>query len=511
MSSLLQWPSAHLTGAVVSLALMACVAGCGSRERENRAEEAVDVGKRAGGVVTLWTDSTELFMEYPTLVVDRPGKFLIHLTVLSDFASLESGQITLRFEPRDGRDGFSIVQEAPRSPGIYGLSPNFPRQGLWDLTITIEGPQLRDVISVPDLRVYASHAAAIDVAAGPKSGISLLKEQQWQTPGFRTSFASIGTIDQSFDASGEIVPAANRYAEVAAPIGGLIEVAGLEASPVPGQRVEKGQVLATLTPTLGESGSSFAAARRAMREAQQEFERATRLFDVEAIPERRLLEAEIRLDAAREAIAGLTLGGRLPPGGKLPLRSPIDGVVASRTVTPGSRVEAGARLFTILDASIVWLRVDVPARRAPLLSEDSGASFQIEGRSRIDRVARTLSIGSMIDPVSRTVPVLYEVENPDASIKVGSNVRVSVRSGREESGVVLPSSAILDESGRPVAYVQVQGETFERRDLILGGKDAERVLVRSGIRPGERVVTGAAYQVRLASLSTSVPAHGHEH
>jgi cobalt-zinc-cadmium efflux system membrane fusion protein len=35
--------------------------------------------------------------------------------------------------------------------------------------------------------------------------------------------------------------------------------------------------------------------------------------------------------------------------------------------------------------------------------------------------------------------------------------------------------------------------------------------VRSGVEAGERVVTGAAYQVRLASLSTSVPAHGHEH
>jgi RND family efflux transporter MFP subunit len=511
MFFLLQWRSPRMISAIVTLALTAFVAGCDSREREIRGEENVDVGELAGGVVTLWTDSTELFMEHPALVVDAAGKFLIHLTVLPDFAPLRSGKITLHFEPRDGLAGFTIVQEAPRSPGIYGPSPNFPREGLWDLTITIESPQLRDVISVPDLRVYASNASAPEVAAGLDSGISFLKEQQWKTPGFRTRFARTGSINQSFDASGEIVPAANRYAEVAAPIGGLIEVAGLKVSPVPGQRVEEGQILATLTPTLGESGSSFAAARRELREAQQEHERAKRLFDVEAIPERRLLEAQIRLDAAQEAIAGLTRGGDLPSGGKLPVRSPIEGVVASRTVTPGSRVEAGAHLFTVVDASIVWLRVNVPARMAPLVDEDSGASFQIEGLSRVYRVTRTISIGSIVDPVSRTVPVLYEMENLDGSIRVGSNARVSVRSGQEETGVVLPSSAILDESGRPVAYVQVEGETFERRDLELGGKDAERVLVLSGIAPGERVVTGAAYQVRLASLSTGVPVHGHEH
>jgi len=47
--------------------------------------------------------------------------------------------------------------------------------------------------------------------------------------------------------------------------------------------------------------------------------------------------------------------------------------------------------------------------------------------------------------------------------------------------------------------------------LKLGGRQGDRVLVLEGIKAGERVVTGAAYQVKLASLSTSVPAHGHEH
>jgi len=37
------------------------------------------------------------------------------------------------------------------------------------------------------------------------------------------------------------------------------------------------------------------------------------------------------------------------------------------------------------------------------------------------------------------------------------------------------------------------------------------VLVLDGLKAGERVVTAAAYQVRLASLSTAAPAHGHEH
>ena len=76
---------------------------------------------------------------------------------------------------------------------------------------------------------------------------------------------------------------------------------------------------------------------------------------------------------------------------------------------------------------------------------------------------------------------------------------------------MIPASAVLEEDGRPVAYVQPSGESFEKRELRLGGREGDRVLVLEGLRPGERIVTGAAYQVRLASLSTSVPSQGHEH
>jgi cobalt-zinc-cadmium efflux system membrane fusion protein len=122
-----------------------------------------------------------------------------------------------------------------------------------------------------------------------------------------------------------------------------------------------------------------------------------------------------------------------------------------------------------------------------------------------------VSVGSIIDSATRTVPVIYETANPDGALKIGANVRVAVRTGRTVSGVVIPASAVLDEDGRPIAYVQTEGEAFEKRDLEVGGADSAHSLVHAGIRPGERVVTGAAYQVRLASLSTSVPAHGHEH
>ena len=493
---------------LLALVLGAAVSAC-SKGREG-SEDGNAAAEPAGGAITVWTDSTELFMEHPALIVGAPDKFAVHLTDLTDFAPLRSGKITLRFQPRDGGEPLVVVQETPRAPGIYGPSPEFKRPGIYDLTLLVDSPQARDSISIAALRVYASAEEAPKEEEGAESGISFLKEQQWKTDGFRTAFAMRGSVVESFQASGEIIPAAGRMAQVAAPIGGLIDASDVAQSPSPGQRVNRGQVIALLTPSLGEGGASYAEARARLREAQDEHERAKRLFAAEAVPERRVRESEIRLQAAREALAGLG-GGALTAGGRIAVKAPIAGVVTSRSITPGSRVDAGAPLFTIIDPSVVWLKVNVPAANAAQLGRSSAATFYLEGSITPYRTRRVISLGNVVDSLSRTVPVIYDIPNADGSIRVGTNARVSVGTGRRVEGVVVPTSAILDENGKPIAFVQPEGETFEKRDLTIGGTEGVFTLVLSGIADGERVVTGAPYQVRLASLSTAVPEHGHEH
>lgn len=502
-------PIARINSTLVTAIAMLSLAGC--RNSETAEARAADgAGEPAGGVVTLWTDSTELFMEHPALIVGQPEKFAVHLTDLTDFAPLRSGPITLRFQPRDGGQPLIVRQDAPRAPGIYGPAPEFTKPGVYDLTLVVESPQARDSITVRDLRVYAKAEDAPREEGAAETGISFLKEQQWKTPGFATVFATTGSVTAAFDASGTIEPAAGRFAEVTAPIGGLIDAGGVASSPAPGQSVRRGQVLALLTPSLGEGGSAFADARARLRDAEDEHARAKRLVEAEAAPARRLREAEIRLQAVREALAGVA-GGALTAGGRMAVTSPIAGVVARRSISPGGRVEAGAPLFTIVDPSVVWLTVNIPAAQASLVSRSVGATFEVEGSTRPYGTRRVISVGSVIDSLSRTLPLIYEVPNADRSVKVGATARVHVRTGQRLSGVVIPASAVLDEDGRPIAYVQVKGETFEKRTLRLGGEEGGRALVLAGIKAGERVASGAAYQVRLASLSTAVPAEGHAH
>jgi multidrug efflux pump subunit AcrA (membrane-fusion protein) len=78
-------------------------------------------------------------------------------------------------------------------------------------------------------------------------------------------------------------------------------------------------------------------------------------------------------------------------------------------------------------------------------------------------------------------------------------------------GPVVPASALVDDAGRPIVFVQREGETFERRAVTPGARSGDIVRITEGLKPGDRIVTRGAYLVRLASLSTSVPAHGHVH
>ncbi|MND01085.1 hypothetical protein D3C83_199270 [compost metagenome] len=67
------------------------------------------------------------------------------------------------------------------------------------------------------------------------------------------------------------------------------------------------------------------------------------------------------------------------------------------------------------------------------------------------------------------------------------------------------------EAGRPYVFVQAGGESFTRRYIEVAARDGDRVGVRSGVRPGERVVTRGAYDVQLASAAGGLPAEGHVH
>ena len=140
-----------------------------------------------------------------------------------------------------------------------------------------------------------------------------------------------------------------------------------------------------------------------------------------------------------------------------------------------------------------------------------GAELEIPGIDRPRRLRRLISVGRIVDPESRTFPVIYEVDNRDRRIAINQTVSVRLLTVVTKLTPAVPESAIVDDGGRPVIFIQEGGETFLRRPVKLGVRESGLVQVLEGAFTGERVVTRGAHVVRLSALSSQVPAHGHVH
>ncbi len=505
----------------LALVLIIIVTGCSQEEQKKASQPA-----KGGGAATLWTQKTELFMEHPALVVGNEARFAVHLTRLSDFKAIADGEIQLLFQSSDGTK-VSVEAEKPTSPGIYRPTVKFEKSGTYHLTMTVVATN--DVLNIEDIRVYDSLEQIPDEKPeqGAEPLISYLKEQQWKTE-FRTEPVTKRMFSNSVRASGVILSKKNLDVIVSAPFAGMLQPEHNGRVPTMGTMVRNGQVLATLTPAAQTADGSdnfakqYVEARSKKALAQSEFERAKQLYDKEAISSKEYQEAEAEFKQAEANFSAIAK--YVQPDVEKPqrpnefnflLKAPISGTVTEAHFILGKQFNAGEPLFRIVNSATVWLQAFVPVAEAGKLLQPRRAEFHIAGFTETfevnERNGKLVSFSSVVDEKSRTIPVIFEVANPQQRLRIGMFADVLIKTGKEENILVVAESALIEEEGRYSVYVHVEGEAFAKRDVELGGRDRGHVAVLKGVRDGERVVTTGAYQVRLASLSTQLPAHGHDH
>jgi membrane fusion protein, heavy metal efflux system len=186
-------------------------------------------------------------------------------------------------------------------------------------------------------------------------------------------------------------------------------------------------------------------------------------------------------------------------------------VIAQREAAAGANVSSGTILFRVVDAVQLHVVGQIPeaeAARARLARE---AELEVAGQRDRVPAGRLVSLGKVLDPQSRTLPITFAFDNRTLGFAVGQAAFLHLLMDAAAPRPVVPAAAIVDDAGRPIVFVQREGETFERRAVTLGPRAGDVVQIAEGVKPGERVVTKGAFLVRLASLSSSVPAHGHVH
>lgn len=476
--------------------------------------------------VTRWTEKTELFAEYPPLVAGATSRFAIHLTHLDSFKPLTEGRIEVHLRGADGGRPEVFTVDAPSRPGIFGVDVRSATAGKRDLVIVVRSARVQDEHQVGEVEVFRSDEAARAAAPadGEKApGISFLKEQQW-TLDFATAVVREQSVRESIRVPARIEPRAGGSADVVAPIDGRLT--HVIDAPL-GVAVSQGQELARLLPPppvpgdLPQLQRAQSDARTSLDLASRDRERAERLVQAGAAPQKRLDEARAsetqaraRLAAADDSLTQYTAARTAaagPASSQFLVRAPIAGVIAARSAATGSNVSAGSTLFRIVDAADVLVVGHVPegdAMKARTATAGEIEAAGVEGRMPAGRLS---SMGRVVDPEVRTIPVSFTFDNHLARLPVGQAVFLHLLMQTNAARPIVPESAIVDDAGRPIVFVQREGETFERRAVTLGARAGNVVQVLDGVKSGERVVTRGAFLVRLASLSTQVPSHGHVH
>lgn len=481
---------------------------------------------RPGLSFTDWSPQTELFVELRALVRGQVSPLAAHVTRLEGFKPFAEGTVTavLRGGPSDER----FRAEKAEVPGIYRPVARPNSVGKRRLIVEVRAPGLEVDHDLGEVMVYASVEETSKGAPAAEEApvrIPFLKEQQWPIE-FSVETVREQSLRPLVRAFGTLRARAEGEVLITAPSAGRV-ITSSHSFPQLGQRVQIDDLLGLLAPRLeaADVASLELAVTSADLErgyAHRERSRLEALRNEGAIPERRVQEAIFAAERAEAALG--TAQRRLSQfqrvqhstgsgKGTLELRAPLSGTVTEVQVAPGSFVEAGAPLFRISDTTRLWLEARVAEADVVGLETLQGGSFQVEGVDEpVDLAPEALvARGALIDPQTQTLPVLFAVDNPGARLPIGAFARVYIANGTPHVAAAIPNSALVDDSGIPIAYVQVEGESFERRVLRLGVSDRGYIEVISGVKAGEHVVSRGAWAVKLSSASGTVPPHGHSH
>lgn len=370
--------------------------------------------------------------------------------------------------------------------------------------------------SVLHRRPAARERATEKVEVGPASTVKLAPAQ---LANVATEIVLRRSMSQEITTPGKV--AIRRMTPVFSQFSGRLVQLRAEI----GDRVRAGRVLGVIdSPDIiglesdyQQAFASLSTARTSFDLARRTRERAERLANVDAIPKRELQQAQAdearaaddlrraqaALIAARERLrnAGVSEAEieRLESGARavsrlVPLVAPINGVIIERHVGLGQMVQSngGDPLFMIADLSSVWVNADIYEDQLAYVRV--GSPLKIKAAAYPDRIfnARVDQIGSVVDPEKHTIPLRCVVANPGELLKPGMFVTVILRTATLEDVLTVPNTAIVTEGERHIVFVETSPGEFVRREVQVGEEREGRVIIRSGLREGERVVTNGS-------------------
>ena len=400
-------------------------------------------------------------------------------------------------------------------------------------------PQARILFALGALAFAAACGSpAVDPAA-PATGtparpdVIVLSEAALKNSSIAVEPVQTTTRQEKVNAPGLIALDETRTARVGSLQEGLI----LETPAQVGDRVRASQLLALMHGhAMHDAWAGYRKAiadqRRLDRElayAVDAHERARRLFADKAISFQEVQRAEVDRVAAAQtldmgkaevnrAIEELKHVGVSPPepakdgspretdetSEQIPVRSPINGVVLERLVTPGTTVTPGTPLFVVSELSTLWAVAEIDESQLGQVRTGRPVEVVVAAYPG-ERFAGTITfIADVVNPKTRRITVRSTVPNADGRLKPEMFATVALGEGEPRSMIVVPQAAIQTIDGRPSVFVaEAEPGRFKPRTVTLGAEADGLVEIATGVAAGERVVVAGSFVLKSEMLKAS--------
>lgn len=462
--------------------------------------------------LTKYSSNLELFVDFPYLIAGKPTTMMVHLTRIGEkFQPIQDGKIRSTLSIA-GKDFFAEANDQS-SMGIYEIDIIPEIKGSGRLTFEIQSDGISEEFVFENIEVYQDLVAVVrnQKKSGNGEEITYLKPQAWNIefanePVRRTVFREI------LKTSGQVIAAPGDETVISANSSGAVLYASNKT--VIGSKLNVGDHIFTITGggLTQENPDVYYKETKANYElAKAEFERAEILIKERIISERDYLKRKLEYENMQTTFQAVSKNYS-SSGQKITTNS--NGFLKNLLVSEGQYVEAGTPLALVSKNKKVMLQANVSQKYFQKLPTISAANFIIVSQNTVfnteEMNGKVISFGKSTSGNSSYIPITFEIDNI-GNIIPGSVAEVFLKSSPIPEALVIPVAALMEELGNFFVFVQTGGETFEKREIKLGGNDGKHVQVLSGLMEGERVVTKGAYAIKLASASGAIPEHGHSH
>lgn len=320
-------------------------------------------------------------------------------------------------------------------------------------------------------------------------------------PTVKTATVEFNKVATQFTIPASVQADPARVIHVFAPVSGKLVALNVKA----GDQVRAGQPVAILQSSDAASAhSDYEKAKAQAERSQSAVRRVSLLYQHEVVAARDFEDAKAQAasdesDLARTRERLLLLGLKEDQStDKVTVVAPRSGVVIETASAAGEfskSLDASNALVTIADLSSIWIVGNVYEHDLQSIASSATVTVTADAYPSLTWKGRISRIADVVDPTTHTVKVRVVLDNHERKFKPDMFAAIHIN-GPAASMATIPSSALLHEQSKVFVVLQSSGGKYSRREVDVEHSDAQVAVVRSGLQPGDVVVTSGAELLR---------------